>query len=70
MKINDLVKVLSGGCDILESSAKAAGGKIETYVADRFVKGAYVTREEFDALKETVERLRKELSLKKTDSNG
>ncbi len=70
MKINDLVKVLSGGIDIVGGSAKAAGRKIETYVTDRFVKGAYVTREEFEILKETVENLRKELSRKKDDSNG
>lgn len=61
MKANNLLKVISGIGDIAQKVSNNAATACTYLVEDKFIKGGYVTREEYDALKELVIKLQKEL---------
>jgi BMFP domain-containing protein YqiC len=62
MQINNILKVLAGASTIAQSSAKTVLEKGHTLVEDHILQGKYVSREEFENVKDLVLQLQKQLS--------
>lgn len=62
MQINNILKILAGANIIAQSSLKTILEKGHTIVEDHILQGKYVSREEFENVKDLVLQLQKKLS--------
>lgn len=61
MKMNNVLKVVSGITSIAQKVSNNTSTVCSQLVEDKFIKGNYVTREEYNILQELVIKLQKEL---------
>jgi len=62
MKISNILKIAAGASMVGQNMAKETIEKGRNLVDEHFLQGKYVTREEFDNLKELVVKLEKKLA--------
>ena len=62
MQINNVLKVVCGAKTIAQASAKNFLEKGHNLIEDHILQGKYVSREEFENVKELVLQLQKRLS--------
>lgn len=68
MQSNNFLKVVLGASNILQKTASNITSQCSNLIEHKIVKGNYITREEFEAMKSLVVKLQNELlELKKSD---
>ncbi|MCC8417201.1 MAG: hypothetical protein LN588_01480 [Rickettsia endosymbiont of Bryobia graminum] len=61
MQSNNFLKVMLGASNILQKTALNVTSQCSALIENKVIKGNYVTREEFEAMKSLVVKLQNEL---------
>lgn len=71
MQSNNFLKLVLGTGNIIQKAAQNAANQCSSIIENKVIKGNYITREEFEAMKSLVIKLQNELSeLKKNDKRN